>query len=518
MSGTAECASVSTTMVADIVMRRDQVYGFKVWPIARVQPSWHIPSMPRQAAITEISLESLGLKPLAALVQEACERDDVRENKVRMMLAAKDGGDALDAELAKRIESMAGSRTFYDWRMAGDLVRTIDAIRSNIVDELGAKDPRAAVVRLWQLIDASHKIMEIVDDSSGVTCGSLRGAVADLGRILQKSGVDDAPELAERVHASFLDNGYCVKDGLVRAVAPALGVEGRSELRRLFEEDLAALDAMPAPSGDRGVDYKQQSRQSAAAQRLMDLADAEGDVDAFLRAAERSPYVVAHVGEAAEQLLKAKRPAEALAWLDRGPADHSQWRDPTGEGLVELKLRALEALRRKDEAQALRWQMFERHRWMFYLREYARRLPDFEDDAVIRKAIAHALAYPGVLDALMFLVDRPDLDAAAQLVTMRAAQIDGRHYQILNHAIDRLEDKHPVATTILLRAKIDSVLARASSAQYVHAASDLARAAALAPKLNASSGIPTHAAYFADLKAKHVRKTSFWPKVQEVGL
>jgi hypothetical protein len=375
--------------------------------------------MPRQAVITETALKSLGLKRLAALVQEACDRDDVLENKVRMMLAAKDGGDALDAELSKRIKSLAGSRMFYDWRIVGDLVRTIDAIRSSIVDELGAKDPRAAVVRLWQLIDASHTIMEIVDDSSGMTSGSLQGAVADLGRMLQKSGVGDAPALADRVHTSFLDNGYSIKDGLVRAVSPALGLEGRTAMRRLFEEDLAALDAMPAPSGDQGVDYNQQSRRSAAAQGLMDLADAEGDVDAFLRAARWSPNVVAHAGEAAKRLLKARRSAEALLWLDSIPADHGQWRDATGQGLVGLKLRALEALRRKDEAQALRWQMFDRHLWTFYLREYVKRLPDFEDDALIRRAIAHALAYPGVLDALMFLVDWPDLDAAAQLVTTR---------------------------------------------------------------------------------------------------
>jgi hypothetical protein len=71
------------------------------------------------------------------------------------------------------------------------------------------------------------------------------GAVADLGRMLQKSGVGDAPALAGRVHKSFLDNGYCIKDGLVRAVSPALGLDGRKAMLRLFEEDLAALDAMP---------------------------------------------------------------------------------------------------------------------------------------------------------------------------------------------------------------------------------------------------------------------------------
>jgi hypothetical protein len=50
-------------------MRRAQAYGFKVLPVAAVQPPWHIRSMPRQAAITETSLKSLGLKRLAALVQ-----------------------------------------------------------------------------------------------------------------------------------------------------------------------------------------------------------------------------------------------------------------------------------------------------------------------------------------------------------------------------------------------------------------------------------------------------------------
>jgi hypothetical protein len=63
----------------------------------------------------------------------------------------------------------------------------------------------------------------------------------------KKSGVNDAAAHAERVHASFLDNGYSIKDGIVRAVSPALGVTGRAALRRLFEMDLAALDAMPAP-------------------------------------------------------------------------------------------------------------------------------------------------------------------------------------------------------------------------------------------------------------------------------
>ena len=121
--------------------------------MAAPRAAWHIKAMPHKPTITEASLKALGQKRLAGHVLEACDRDDVLDKKVRMMLAAKDGGDALDAELGKRIKSLAGGRTFYDWRIAGDLVGTIDTIRCNAVDELGAKQSRAAAVRLWQLID-----------------------------------------------------------------------------------------------------------------------------------------------------------------------------------------------------------------------------------------------------------------------------------------------------------------------------------------------------------------------------
>jgi hypothetical protein len=199
--------------------------------------------MPRKPTITEATLRSLGPKRLAALVLEGCQRDDVLEKKVRMMPAAKGGGDALDAELTTRIKSLRTGRSFVDWREAGNLTATIDAIRATITDELATKSPRVALARLWQLIDATESILERVDDSDGAICGSLRGAVADLGALLAKAGVDDPDVLVRKVHASTLDNGYGVADGLVRAIAPALDPKGREALRAYFERDIAATNA-----------------------------------------------------------------------------------------------------------------------------------------------------------------------------------------------------------------------------------------------------------------------------------
>src|SRR5438105_4008263 len=45
----------------------------------------------------------------------------------------------------------------------------------------------------------------------------------------------------------------------------------------------------------------------------------------------------------------------------------------------EVRLEVMEALGQKDEAQAFRWQCFERTLSRQHLRAYLKRLPDFED-------------------------------------------------------------------------------------------------------------------------------------------
>ena len=433
-------------------------------------------------------MKSLGLDTLVGLVLEACEWDAAIDKKVRLLLASRSGGDTLDTEIGKRIKSLTSGSKFHDWRRAPEFAESIDALRIAITETLGATDPRAAIARLWQLIEADGKIMERVDDSSGRVGSALGEAAADLGRLLTAAGGDDSAAFAERVHKVFLANAYGVLDGLVAAVAGPMGAKGRAKLRVLFETTIA--DAPPVkPRGDRTRDIndtRSDMRLSAAANGLMAIADTDGDVDAFVRAAEASSYRIAHVEDVAQRLLTAGRPAEAMAWIERVPPDAGQWRDPNGDGLFGLKLATLDALGKQDAAQQLRLALFERHLWSTYLRDYLKRLPDFEDDAVIRKALAHASAYPSALEALLFLVDWQALDVAADLVVKRSAEIDGRHYDLLNHAIDRLEGRHALAATILLRAKIDSVLARASATQYAWAVRDIERCAALARTVDAT--------------------------------
>ena len=68
----------------------------------------------------------------------------------------------------------------------------------------------------------------------------------------------------------------------------------------------------------------------------------------------------------------------------------------------QIRLKVMEALGRNVEAQAFRWQCFERTLSIAHLRTYLKRIPDFDDLEAEERAISYALKSPSVHQALAF--------------------------------------------------------------------------------------------------------------------
>ena len=109
--------------------------------------------------------------------------------------------------------------------------------------------------------------------------------------------------------------------------------------------------------------------------------------------------------------------------MDRG----SGLAHPSDPSSLGRRVDVMEALGRNVEAQAFRWQCFERTLSIAHLRNYLKRLPDFEDLEAEESAMSHALKSSNVHQALAFLVFWPALDKAATLVTKRASELNGDH-------------------------------------------------------------------------------------------
>ena len=173
------------------------------------------------------------------------------------------------------------------------------------------------------------------------------------------------------------------------------------------------------------------------------------------------------------------------------------------------------SLGRGDEAQALRWGRFERELDAPMLRTFLAKLPDFEDEEALQRALDHAEAFPQPHRALAFLAGWPDLRRAAALVVARPAIWQGDQYAVLAPVAEALAQQHPRAATILYRRLLDSILETGRSAAYPHGARYLAELDALAERLAAGDVEPNPQAYRAALRQAHGRKHGFWSLVRD---
>jgi hypothetical protein len=201
------------------------------------------------------------------------------------------------------------------------------------------------------------------------------------------------------------------------------------------------------------------------------------------------------------------------AWQTINETKHRQggWPDFEWE---DARIEVLEARDCNGEAQAARWSCFERALSARHLRDYLKRLPEFEDFEAEQRALDHAERCGSLLQAISFLVSWPSLDRAARTVTARAKGLDGDHYELLTPAADALAAKYPLAATLLLRAMIDFSLMKNRASRYGHAARHLRDCAGLTAAIQDYVSFETHDTYVSRLRQEHGRKTAFWAMVK----
>ena len=473
--------------------------------------------MASKTTLNAKNLETLGAARLADLLIEISTGSAVAKRRLRLELAGAQSPKEAGRAVAKRLTSIARARSFVNWQNRKPLVTDLQSQLRAIKEQIAPTDPAEALALAWRFMQVATPLFERCDDSSGIVIGVFHDGCALLGEIALAAGA--RPELlADAVVEALRDNGYGQYDGLIAILTPALGEEGLAHLKQRIE----AIAATPVPVppkgqweavgyGSGGATYAHQmeerSRQSMVEMALKDIADAMGDVDAFIAQYDvrtrKVPQVAAKI---AMRLLAAGRAGDALSFIERADTKDSwvprEWQD--------TRLEVLEALDRKDEAQTFRWSCFESTLLSEYLRDFLKRLPDFEDIEAEERAMDCAAAHPSLLPALGFFLEWPSLDRAARLLFDRHDEINGDRYEFLVPASEALSERFPLAATLALRAMIDFTLSKARSKRYGYASQHLVDCAALAERIEDFGTFEPHAAYVARLKRDHGRKTGFW--------
>lgn len=386
--------------------------------------------------LSAASLVHLGAPRLADLLIEAGAGNANLKRRLRLELAAEAGPDLLALEIDKRLTALAAARTRVSWRKRGELIEDLEAHRRMIVERLAPEAPAEALAVLVRWFDLYPGLAVRVKDTKGELVVAFATAAPDLFVLAETAGETAARDLTDALRRRPQDYG--------RWIAAAGDAVGPDLARRL----LASLDASTTKS-------------PAGRNLVRRLADRAQDLDLWLSLVTPeqtgSPDVAADV---ARRLLAADRVVEARAALEGALPPSSanrRWtfgRDPAAGALRltpawELaSIDVLDAEGHREEAQDLRWAVFERDLSATALRDYLSRLPDFDDVEALDRAFAHAAAHPDFEAAMRLLMDWPAHREAASLVQARPREVR-KAGPLAKDWASRLAQRFPEAADIL---------------------------------------------------------------------
>jgi hypothetical protein len=425
------------------------------------------------------NLKALGAERLAALLLDVAGDYPAAKRRLRLELAGAASAEDLNAEIDKRLDAIAESQARVSWRRYREFARDLDIHRQAMAGPLAEQAPDLALLALIRFVGLQTRLVGRVNDAKGEVGAALDAAVEDAARIAPQAKLADRRALTDRLLDVILAGGSRAV-GLLGALAPALDKEAVAALRHQVEQ---------------AANLRRRGGLTGAAQLLADLA---GDVDAYIAYFTPSQLVLPPIGaEVARRLIQAGRLAEARQALARSvpkvagqplsltPVDGGEW--------DEVNIALLEAEGDPEAAQAARWARFEATLAPGRLREFLKRLDDFDDIEAEEKAVALARRHPNVHAALGFLIDWPALPAAAELVVARDNELRPEYAPLFARAATLLAERYPLAATILLRLMIWDTVRHAQADQYKLAERQLAEAAALAPRLGEE--IESHEAF-----------------------
>lgn len=460
--------------------------------------------MARKAALSVDTLSALGAERLAQIILDETEANPAFRKRVNAALASVKGPDAVAKLIDRRLSALERARAMIGWEKERAFAEDLDATVVTILKELAPISPIHAVERLLRFIATHGGVFDRIDDSGG--------RIQDVYRRAGEAMPDLVAQLppAQRAQIPQMMDGCLTTDthGLAGTVAVSV-------VPHLPPEALAAWDKRLTQS-------TRDPRRTIPIRQA--IADARGDIDGYLALEAMNPVWQQNPLRVAERLLAANRLTEALEWVRKerkrglmvatlADIADGRIRSYDTRDKVRLEARILEALKDRPAAQALRWSTFEATLDPEILRDYIAKLDDFLEFDEMDKAFAVAANSPDIYSALTFLLEWPSLDRAAQLVIDRRTDWDGRNYDVLGQAATTLEERFPLAATVLYRALIDDILKRGKSPAYGHAARYLAVLEALSGLLPTDAPIESHTDYHAALKTGHGRKHGFWSLV-----
>lgn len=470
-----------------------------------------------KTTLNATNLEILGAERLAQLLIDLSAGDANAKRRLRMELIGHDNPARLVSEVQKRMAAIAAAETTVGWRTLKGFRGDLNSLHELILRQIEPSNPAEALDLLWAFLGLCDGVVARTNDASGEILTLFRAISADIARLVATQSPAPAT-LVERAVEALLANHYGQSDGLVSGLAAPLGESGLKALRAQFLDAAKSPEKRAAPRPRRTSRWKRRqiqatqlhrrTRQDVVHRTLEALADAANDVDAFivLQGDAKQPGTAFRI---AQRLHAAGRANDALTALDaargRGHVQDMAW--------VNLRIEALDASGKTDEAQTLRLQTFRQTLDPLYLRAYLKRLPDFEDVEAEDAELDAVIASGDATTALWLLVQWPSLDRAARLAGARAKEVDGEDRDRVASAADRLALRYPLEASLLYRRMVEAILISALTVYYGEGAAYVWEAERLDTRISDFAEVEPHDLWISRLRDTYRHRRDFWQRV-----
>lgn len=457
-----------------------------------------------KARLDQAGLTGLGLGKLVEILLDEAQSNKALKSRLQAALAGEAGADEVARLIDRKLDSLEKGSAYLSPTRANTLSLELRGLLKNITTELADLDRYAAFERLVRFLGVGEIIDSRARNGGAKLAKLLEEARKDLVETALKLELDAQMRSVALLEKLRIDDGGSYKDALCDILC-GMQKPAANAWKSLLVEKLKK-------SGSKS-DHWQNAEPLAYLQRLASHND---DIDAYIELETFKPAERRDSLRIARMLHKAGRHAEALEWVRKPAASArvAQWDKDGTDGPSQpqrlLEAGILDALKRKDEAQAVRWQEFEHTLRPDVLRAYIAKLDDFAEFDETDKAFAMVAASPRIHEALDFFVKWPRLDLASDLALRHIGKWDSRQSAVLVAAADAFREEYPVAATMLYRFLIATILRRGASEDYGDAAIYYAALIDLSKRLGPDFHYQSHGRYVDEIKTQYGRRPAFW--------
>ncbi len=436
-------------------------------------------------------LIALGVEALADVLLELSLANPDVDDRIKRLLATPEQNVK---RYKDKLASLKRSRSFISWREAGAFVDQLEHMLNDL--DAGICDPWVGVELVGKFFEADAAIFNRCDDSSG-NIGNVFRFTAANQFVSFASRCEHKEKIADLVIKLNRQDDYGLRDCLFARASEYLPVGVmRAMIQQLWILSEQAADTSPMRHWNFAI--------QSLAKQLNDAPLFENAKRAF---GETS---VAGWIEIAQVYFKAGDPQMALSRLENISTTESYMLSERLHLLVEIH----HQLGNLKEETEYAWIIFKTYHSVDSLERLLAVIGAEQRDNVINDEIRVISQKPTLSYAdASFMLSVERIDELEHYLLQRIDQLDGNLYSTLVKYAEAFEQRDKlVMSSLIYRALVDSILARALSKYYHHAVKYLKKLDNIALRITDWQTVLSHADYLELLREQHKRKSAFWSK------